>query len=164
MLKSLFKHMELTFRPATPDDQPVLEDMVLAAFEPITWARRADELFGPLNGLDWRERWRRRLAHVFATQHVLVGEVAGRVVAMASATVDSECRLGYIDLLAVDPACHGRGYGRQMLRAMLAYLKQRGCEHAHLECLENNEAGNRLYQSEGFVEVARSIRWFIRIP
>lgn len=156
--------MELSFRLATPADHPALERMVLAAFEPITWARRADELFGPLNGKDWRERWRLRLANVFATQHVLVGEAAGRIVAMASATVDADCRLGYIDLLAVDPACHGRGYGRRMLRAMLAYLKQQGCEHAHLECLENNEAGNRLYRSEGFVEVARSIRWFIRIP
>ncbi|MCS7316164.1 MAG: GNAT family N-acetyltransferase, partial [Bryobacteraceae bacterium] len=147
--------MELTFRPATPEDHPQLERMVLAAFEPITWARRTDELFGPLNGKDWRERWRLRLAGVLATQHVLVGEVRGRVVAMATATVDPDCRLGYIELLAVDPACQGRGYGRAMLRQMLAYLKELGCEHAHLECLENNEAGNRLYRSEGFVEVAR---------
>jgi ribosomal protein S18 acetylase RimI-like enzyme len=43
-------------------------------------------------------------------------------------------------------------------------LKQQGAEHAHLECLVDNEAGNNLYRSEGFTEVARSIRWFIRIP
>lgn len=156
--------MELHFRPALPSDHPALEQLVLAAFEPITWARRVDELFGPLNGKDWRERWRLRLAHVFATQHVLVGETAGRIVAMATASVDAECRLGYIDLLAVDPACHGRGVGRRMLRRMLSYLKELGCHYAHLECLENNEAGNRLYRSEGFVEVARSIRWFIPLP
>ncbi|MGB9611454.1 MAG: GNAT family N-acetyltransferase [Bryobacteraceae bacterium] len=156
--------MSLTVRPATPADYPVLEEMLLAAFAPITWARRADELFGPLNGKDWRERWRLRLANVFATQHVLVGESGGRIVAMASATVEPDCRLGYIDLLAVDPSMQGQGLGRQMLRAMLAYLKQQGCEHAHLECLVNNQAGNRLYRSEGFVEVARSIRRFIRIP
>ncbi len=156
--------MDLSIRLADTADYPHLERMVVAAFEPITWARRADEIFGPLNGKDWRDRWRLRLAKVFATQHVLVGERDGRIVAMATATIDTDCRLGYIDLLAVDPAFHGRGYGRTMLRAMLDYLKRQGCQHAHLECLENNEAGNRLYRSEGFVEVARSIRWFIRIP
>jgi len=156
--------MSLRFRLATPADHPALHEMVLEAFAPITWARRADEIFGPLNGKDWRERWRLRIANVLATQHVLVAESDGRLVAMASATVDHDCRLGYIDLLAVAPTCQGRGYGRQMLRRMLAYLKEQGCEHVHLECLEDNHAGNRLYRSEGFVEVARSIRWFIKIP
>jgi len=85
-------------------------------------------------------------------------------VAFASGTLDEETRLGYIDLLAVDQSVQGRGYGRQMLRGMLSWLKQQGAEHAHLECLVDNEAGNNLYRSEGFTEVARSIRWFIRIP
>jgi len=156
--------MPLSFRPAVPADYPALERMVIASFEPITWARTADRLFGPLNGKDWRERWRLRLAKVFATQHVLVGEADGQIAAMASASIEPETRLGYIDLLAVDPGHQGRGYGRAMLRAMLAYLKQQGCRHAHLECLAENEAGNRLYRSEGFREVARSIRWFIEIP
>ena len=156
--------MSLNFRLANSSDYKALEEMVIEAFAPITWARRADQIFGPLNGKDWRERWRLRLANVFATQHVLVAESEGHIVAMASATVDQDCRLGYIDLLAVAPSCQGRGYGRQMLRRMLAYLKEQGCEHAHLECLVDNEAGNRLYRSEGFVEVARSIRWFIKIP
>lgn len=104
------------------------------------------------------------MAGVFATQYILVGEEDGEIVAMASGTIEEPTRLGFIDLLAVDRRFQGRGYGRAMLRAILAYLKQQGCEHAHLECLVDNEAGNRLYQSEGFVEVARSIRWFIKIP
>jgi len=155
--------MVLNFRAARPEDYPRLQEMVIAGFEPITWARRVDQLFGPLNGKDWRERWRRRLAEVFAKQHVLVGEIQEQLVSMASASVDAEYRLGYIDLLAVHPQFQGRGYGRQTLRAMLAYLKQQGCEHVHLECLADNEAGNRLYRCEGFTEVAQFIRWFIRL-
>ncbi len=156
--------MSLRFRLATAADHPRLQQMVIDSFEPITWARRADELFGPLNGMDWRRRWGLRMAGVFATQYILVGEEDGEIVAMASGTIEEPTRLGFIDLLAVDRRFQGRGYGRAMLRAILAYLKQQGCEHAHLECLVDNEAGNRLYQSEGFVEVARSIRWFIKIP
>lgn len=156
--------MALEFRPARPDDYPILEELCITSFEPITWFKKADERFGPLNGRDWRARWQSRFRHAFATEKVLVGEAEGRIVAFASGTLDEESRLGYIDLLAVDQRYQGRGYGRQMLRAMLRWFKQQGAEHAHLECLADNEAGNNLYRSEGFTEVARSIRWFIKIP
>ena len=112
----------------------------------------------------WRERWRARFAKAFATQHVLVGEAAGEIAAFASGTIEPDTRLGYIDLLAVDRRFQGKGYGRAMLRGMLAWMKQQGAVHAHLECLADNEAGNALYRSEGFTEIARSIRWFIKIP
>lgn len=156
--------MPLSFRPARAEDYPVLEELCISSFEPITWMKKADERFGPLNGRDWRARWQSRFRHAFATQKVLVGEAEGRIVAFASGTLDEETRLGYIDLLAVDRSAQGRGYGREMLRGMLSWLKQQGAVHAHLECLVDNEAGNNLYRSEGFVEVARSIRWFIKIP
>ena len=142
----------------------MLERMIIDAFEPITWMKKADERFGPLNGRDWRQRWQSRVAHIFATQIVLLGETGGAIVAMASATIDPAARLGFIDLLAVDQRFQGRGYGREMLRGMLKHMKERGAVHAHLECLADNDAGNSLYRAEGFEEVARFIRWFIRIP
>ena len=85
------------------------------------------------------------------------------VVAFASAALEAETRLAYIDLLAVDRRFQGRGYGREMLRETLAYLKERGAEQANLDCLTDNEAGNSLYRSEGFEEVARHIRWFVKL-
>jgi ribosomal protein S18 acetylase RimI-like enzyme len=155
--------MRLTFRLATESDYRQLENLMIASFEPITWFRRADAIFGPLNGKDWRERWRLRLAGVFRTQTVLAGEAAGEIVAVATGTIDAAAKLGYIDILAVDRRHQGKGYGREMLRGMLEHMKQQGAEHAHLDCLTNNDAGNRLYESEGFTEVARHIRWFKRI-
>ena len=156
--------MQLSFRLASRADHPRLEQMIIKSFAPITWFRKTDKVFGPFNGQDWRARWRRRLSHVFATQHVLVAESRGRIVACATGTLDPQTRLGYIDLLAVAPTRQGRGYGREMLRAMLRYMKDRGAEHANLECLADNDVGNALYRSEGFCEVARSVRWFIKIP
>ncbi len=156
--------MSLQFRLADPGDYETIENLCIDAFEKITWAKKADEIFGPLNGKDWRERWRARFAKAFATQYVLVGEEEGEIAAFASGTIDPDTRLGYIDLLAVDRRFQGKGYGRTMLRGMLAWMKQRGAVHAHLECLADNEAGNALYRSEGFTEIARSIRWFIKIP
>jgi hypothetical protein len=43
-------------------------------------------------------------------------------------------------------------------------MKRKGAVDANLDCLANNDPGNQLYRSEGFREVARSIRWHIKIP
>jgi ribosomal protein S18 acetylase RimI-like enzyme len=145
--------MDIQIRAATPSDFPALEELVISCFEPITWQKKLDEKIGPLNGLDWRERWRLRLAKIFATQEVLVGEVDGELAAMASGTVDRDAALGFIDVLGVGKDFQGRGLGRQMLRGMLS----------HLDCLTDNDAGNALYRSEGFEETARHIRWFRRL-
>jgi ribosomal protein S18 acetylase RimI-like enzyme len=156
--------MPLQYRLANPSDYERLEKLTIDSFEPITWSKKADERFGPLNGKDWRQRWQSRFAKVFQTQIILVGEENGEAVALATGTIDSETCLGYIDLLAVGQRFQGRGYGREMLRAMLQYMKEHGAVHAHLECLSDNIAGNNLYRAEGFEEVAHSVRWFIKIP
>ncbi len=155
--------MPLTFRLARPSDHPRLEEMVIDAFATVTWFRRVDEMFGPLNGLDWRERWRLRMKSVLASQVVLVGEAEGEIVAYASGTYDPAARSAYIDLLAVETRHQGKGYGRLMLRAMVEHFKQHGAQHAHLDCLTDNQAGNCLYESEGFQKVAEHIRWWIKL-
>lgn len=156
--------MALEFRLADKRDYERLEKLVIDSFEPITWLKTCDEVFGPLNGLDWRQRWKLRFQAAFNTQIVLVGEAQGEIVAYASGTYDEKARLGFIDLLAVDRRYQGKGYGRTMLRGMLEHLKGLGAEHAHLECLADNEAGNALYRSEGWTEMAQFVRWFIKIP
>jgi len=158
-----YKGNMLRFRAACPSDYPQLEKMVIDSFEPITWMKKADERFGPLNGRDWRQRWQARFRQAFDTQRVLLGEAEGEIVAYASGTYDPETLLGFIDLLAVSRDRQGKGYGREMLRGMLQYFKDLGAQHVNLECLEDNTTGNCLYREEGFVEVARSIRWFIKV-
>ena len=155
--------MPLAIRPAAPADHAAIEKLVIDSFEPITWQKKLDERFGPLNRLDWRARWQARLQKIFATQIVLVGEADSELAAVASAAIDRELALGFIDVLAVVREAQGRGYGRDMLRGMMAHLKSLGCQHVHLDCLTDNEAGNSLYASEGFEEVARHVRWFRKI-
>jgi ribosomal protein S18 acetylase RimI-like enzyme len=155
--------MSLTFRLASPADYSALKAMVIEAFEPITWQKKLDQDLGPLNGRDWRERWSARLDNIFKTQIVLVGESADAVAAMATATFDREAALGFIDVLAVGSKFQGQGLGRQMLRGIIDHLKSLGCHYVNLVCLTNNDAGNSLYEAEGFMEVARHIRWFRKV-
>jgi ribosomal protein S18 acetylase RimI-like enzyme len=155
--------MTLTTRLATPADHQPLAELVIDSFEPITWQKKLDAQFGPLAGRDWRARWQARLQNIFATQIVVVGESDGILAAMASATIDRPSALAYIDVLCVGRSFQGRGYGREMLRAMMDHLRTAGCQYVNLDCLTDNEGGNALYQSEGFTEVARHIRWFRRL-
>lgn len=163
--------MPLTFRLAQPAEHPALKAMIIDSFEPITWFKTADERFGPMNGLDWRERWKLRLETVFETQVILVGELAGdveseperEVVACATGSYDPKTAMGFIDLLAVTGGHQGEGLGREMLRGLMQHFKAMGAVYAHLDCLTTNEVGNRLYESEGFEEGMRSIRWVKKI-
>src|SRR5262245_44635077 len=127
--------MQLTFRRATERDFPALERMIIDCFEPITWQKKLDEWIGPLNGRDWRQRWASRLAKILATQEVLVGELDGELAAMASAAVDRESALGFIDVLGVGKSFQGQGLGREMLRGMIEHLKGLGCHYVNLDCL-----------------------------
>lgn len=154
---------DLRFRPATAHDLPFLRSMIIDSFEPITWFKKLDEHSGPLNGLDWRERWNRRLDKVFESQILLVGEADGEIAAAATGTVDNETRLGFVDLLAVSKEHQGKGYGRTMLRGMLAHFRGLGMEQANLDCLTDNEKGNALYAGEGWSIVSTSHRWFVKL-
>src|SRR6476659_4731686 len=108
--------MQLTIRLATDNDHTALEKLVIDSFEPITWQKKLDADIGPLNGCDWRQRWANRLRKIFATQIVLVGEADNQIAAMASATIDRDAALGYIDVLCVANSFQGHGLGRQILR------------------------------------------------
>src|SRR5205085_12396100 len=109
------------------DFDPV-QRLVIDSFEPITWQRKLDAQFGPLNGRDWRDRWRSRLETIFQTQIVLVGESDGLLAAMASGLVDREPALGFIDVLAVGREFQGRKLGREMLRGMIEHFQALGCQ------------------------------------
>jgi ribosomal protein S18 acetylase RimI-like enzyme len=152
--------MQMQIRQANEPDYPAIEKMVIESFEPITWFRTIDAKYGPLNGADWRARWQLRMQDVFESQIVLMGEVDGVLAAMSSGTFDAQAALAYIDLLAVSRTEQGHGYGREMLRATMKHMQDMGARYVYLDCLIGNDNANALYESEGFEEVARQIRWF----
>lgn len=153
----------MNVRPAEAAEHALLIEMVTDAFGPITWYRKAEARFGRPGACDWRELWRQRMAKALAEQINLVGEIDGEVVAFASGAYNPKSRISFLDILAVRPGRQGEGLGRAMLQAFCDHAKGLGAELVNLECLTDNEAGNRLYASEGFEEMMRSIRWMKRL-
>jgi len=65
----------------------------------------------------------------------------------------SSVRFGFV---IVDPACRGKGYGREMLRLGIAYAREtRGAKRIDLGVFANNPAAIRCYEALGFREYGR---------
>ena len=52
--------------------------------------------------------------------------------------------------IAVDPDCHSRGVGGELLRLGLEYLQEQGAEQVRLEVRPDNAAAVHLYEKSGF--------------
>lgn len=153
----------MPIRFASPADLPRITEVALAAFGPITWQVTIDRLYGPLNGHDWRERWKQRMEKAFAEQTILVLEEGNAIVGFACGDLNEAFGLAHIDILAVDPAAHGKGYGRTLLQAIEDHFASLGARHVTLESLADNEVANSLYDRSGYQRVAHHVNWFKKL-
>jgi ribosomal protein S18 acetylase RimI-like enzyme len=68
---------------------------------------------------------------------------------------------GVLHDIIVDPGQRGRGVGRELLEAALAYVRSRGLSQVVLSAAERNEAAQRLFANAGFrptmIEMTREL-------
>jgi ribosomal protein S18 acetylase RimI-like enzyme len=98
---------------------------------------------------------------------VLVVEVGGEAIGYAYAGVEGPDYMslrgpaGIIYDIVVDPRFRGRGLGRVLLEATLAFLRSRGAPRAVLSTAQQNEAAQRLFARAGFrrtmIEMTREL-------
>ena len=80
----------------------------------------------------------------------LVGISGGKII--ASVMGGYEGHRGWINYLAVDPACRRKGYGRQMMKEVESRIRARGCPKINLQVRANNEGVVQFYQSLGYAD------------
>jgi ribosomal protein S18 acetylase RimI-like enzyme len=98
---------------------------------------------------------------------VLVAEENGTVIGYAYAGVEGSDWMslrgpaGVVHDIVVDPEHRGRGVGRLLLDATLAFMRSRGAPHAVLWTAERNAPAQRLFASAGFrqtmIEMTRDL-------
>jgi GNAT superfamily N-acetyltransferase len=101
--------MDVTIERATPDDAETLVRLQIAAFHDDARLYPGVELGGP-PGYDSVEVMRRKIAEDVAYKIVVDGQIVGGMVAFNYS--DEHIHL---DVLFIDPACHGRGIGTQAM-------------------------------------------------
>jgi ribosomal protein S18 acetylase RimI-like enzyme len=98
---------------------------------------------------------------------VLVAEEKGRVIGYTYAAVEGRDYMslrgpaGVLYDIIVDPEHRGRGIGRRLLEAALAFLKARGAPQVVLSTADRNERAQRLFAGMGFrrtmIEMTREL-------
>ena len=136
----------IAFRPAAADDVGAIVAIERAAFTDPWTATSFFELL-------------RRPEIVFEVA-TSVGVDGGVVVGFAVAyLVDYE---GDLANLAVGDSVRRQGVGRRLLGHVLDIARSRGVRIIFLEVRESNDAARSLYASEGFMEVGRRAKYYVR--
>lgn len=150
---------KVLFRPARPEDLPLLRDIMVEAFTGVSIDQAIEKTFGVINDRDWRWRKGRHLDEDWRRdpEGVVVAERDGRVLGFISTWLDREAGIGHIPNISLTPECRGEGIGRQLLELALQRFRAAGLTHAKIETLAHNARGLHLYQSVGFREVVRQV-------
>lgn len=85
-----------------------------------------------------------------AAELFLVGCVDGKLVASAMGGYDGH--RGWVNYLAVDESCRGRGFARQMMDHLEEMLRARGCPKLNLQVRAGNAAALAFYEAAGYAQ------------
>jgi GNAT superfamily N-acetyltransferase len=147
----------LNVRPLKPADWPIHRLLRLQALQEspeafaTTYAEQADRPDAS---------WAGRLAEAAASGHELplLAELDGQPVGLAWARVDA-ANASAIEVFQVwvAPAARGRGIAAELLRAAIAWARERGAGTVLLDVTPGDTAAVRLYLRAGFRNVGEPV-------
>ena len=154
----------VTIRAFRQDDTEAVAAITAEVFEPSSIDARIEAMLGrPAE--PWRDikcaTVRKELAE--HAQDCFVAEIDGRVVGYVTTVVQRPASRGWIPNLAVAADCQGLGVGRLLLERALEHFRSLGLAQAKIETMASNAAGQHLYPSLGFREVARQIHYVMAL-
>lgn len=157
--------MNIHIRPFQPVDLAAIKELTVSAFDGVTLEQNVEEALGELNGHDWRWRKGRHVDEDVRANAagIFVAESEGVVVGYISTVIDRTAGRGRIPNLAVAAELRGQGLGRQLIEHALDYFRAEGLTYATIETMAQNAVGQHLYQSCGFLEVARQVHFARRL-
>ena len=152
-------------RAYRPEDLEVIKQLTLDSFEGVTLEQNIERVLGPLQGHDWRWRKSRHIDDDVAANPagVFVAEFEGEIIGYITTLVDRPAGKGRIPNLAVAAAYRGQGVGRGLIEHALDYFRDERLAYAVIETMAQNEAGQHVYPSCGFIEVARQVHFARRL-
>lgn len=156
---------DFVIAPAQAGDAQRAAAIMPKAFDAVSLNQAVERVAGPANGLAWPQIDQDQVRRDFADRPAdcFVARLGKKFVGFAICTLWPDIRRGRIDRLAVDPRMRGCGIGRLLTDHMLTHFRSAGVNVARIEALTHNTVACRLYESMGFVEVARQVHLAIPV-
>lgn len=140
-------------RPASLDDKTTLQKITVGAYKNSRFyldknipARVGDKIYN-----HWLDN-----AFNGATDNIIVIEDKNSVLGYITCILDKKlekytnCRIGYIDLIAVDSSARSEGIGTLLVQSALDWFAKQKASHVLVETQASNKAALKLYQNAGF--------------
>jgi len=156
---------EINIRPFQPVDLIRLREITLASFGGVALDQLLEQKLGCWDELGWKARKAGQIADDCASNPggVFVAERAGQILGYITTRVDRPNSRGRIPNMAVTEEARGLGLGRRLVLHALDYFRGQGLKIAQIETMASNEAGQHLYPSCGFEEVARQVHYAMKL-
>jgi ribosomal protein S18 acetylase RimI-like enzyme len=139
-------------RAATVEDAPEIARVHVAAWRSTYRSLLDRDFLDSLAEAHYADRWRRFIGE--GSSHVYVVEEEGEVVAFASGGRERAGETGYggeLYAIYVLADFQGRGHGRELVRAVVAGLREMGLDDMIIWVLRDNQAARRFYERLGGV-------------
>ena len=151
----------MRIRKMKQEDMERVLEITVAAWGNNTLHKLLEDRHGVIDNKGWKER---KIADVvtFCRDHpfeVIVAVERQRVVGYATFSINREDSIGNVLNNAVDPACQGKGVGTAMNQWIMAHFCKEGLKIARVSTLAHDKAAQRVYEKQGFKELARSIHY-----
>ncbi len=157
----------VVLREVRPPDLLRLRELVALGWRDQGAAHLLEKRYGELGGKPWLEWKWPEIASVCQDRphHVIVSEVAGKVVGFASYSLDTVRRVGTVGNNTVDPAYRGLGIGGKLHACVLARIRAAGMLYAEVTVAlnEGHAAARAVYEKAGFVKVVDSRYMFMEL-
>ncbi|MFG6446424.1 ribosomal protein S18-alanine N-acetyltransferase [Microbacterium sp. P07] len=133
----------MSFRPATPDDLEAIMVLERASFQGDAWSDAV-------------------MRAELASEHTwyVVAQTAGGIEGYAGLRAPAGGTDADVQTIALAESARGRGRGRALLRQLLTEASRRGMREVFLDVRDDNDTAQKLYRSEGFVEIGRRPNYY----
>ena len=141
-------------RPATLEDATAIARVHVASWQSTYRGMLPDEFLASLSETGYAERWKRVIGD--GSSKVYVAEDGGEVVGFASGGRERAGETGYtgeLYAIYVIDAAQRRGFGRELVRATVAGLRELGLDDMIIWVLRDNRPARSFYERLGGVYV-----------
>ncbi|MDY7010652.1 MAG: GNAT family N-acetyltransferase [Planctomycetota bacterium] len=155
----------MNIRQMKPGDMTRIVAITESAWGDVTVYKLLEDRYGPIGRKGWKQKKADEVQALFGriSENVIVAVEDDKVVGYASFTIDAEDKVGHVHDNAVDPEYQGRGIGSAMNKWVLDHFGREGVKIARVSTLLHDKAARRVYEKNGFEELARTIHYSMRI-